>query len=107
MAPPDDIEDIDPGLASERTDLAWTRTAISFAATGAAILKNHVVAGVIVLALGVVTWALRRLFPRLLGPLPSARWSIERRLLVVTIAVTGVGVVALVVALTAHPSGFR
>lgn len=30
--PADDVGEIDPGLARERTSLAWTRTAISFAA---------------------------------------------------------------------------
>ena len=44
--PPDDIEDRDPGLARERTDLAWTRSAISFAALGAAMLHTNAVAGV-------------------------------------------------------------
>jgi uncharacterized membrane protein YidH (DUF202 family) len=37
--PADDIEYAGPGLARERTELAWTRTAIAFAALGAAILR--------------------------------------------------------------------
>jgi uncharacterized membrane protein YidH (DUF202 family) len=40
MTPADDIEDADPGLARARTALSWTRTAISFAAVGAVILKS-------------------------------------------------------------------
>jgi uncharacterized membrane protein YidH (DUF202 family) len=98
----DDPEDTQPGLAKERTDMAWTRTAISFAATGAAILKNHAVAGAIVLALGVVTWWIRRLFVT-----PGGEQSRERRLLLVTVAVTAVGVVALVISLTARSKGLR
>ena len=39
-----------PGLARERTSLAWTRTAISFAAVGGVVLKRDVVPGLILLA---------------------------------------------------------
>jgi uncharacterized membrane protein YidH (DUF202 family) len=101
-AVPDDPEERDPGLARERTDLAWTRTAIAYAATGAAILKNHLIAGLVVLGLGVVTWGLRRVFPATI-----TAENRPRRLLLVTITVTAVGVVALVVAFTARSSGLR
>jgi uncharacterized membrane protein YidH (DUF202 family) len=108
MTTPGDQHDPDPdpdpeanrGLARERTNLAWTRTAISFAAAGAAILKSHLVPGLIVLALGLVTWGLRRVFPAF-GADDASR---QHRLLLVTICVTAVAVVALVVALTARPS---
>jgi uncharacterized membrane protein YidH (DUF202 family) len=96
-AGPDEPADSQPGLARERTALAWTRTAIAFAATGAAILKNHLVAGLIVLGLGLVTWVV----PRLLAA-PADDESRPRRLLLVTISVTAVGIIALGVALTAH-----
>src|SRR5262249_60625841 len=43
--PADDIEYADPGLAPERTELAWTRTAIAFAALGAARLQFPPVLG--------------------------------------------------------------
>ena len=56
--PPDDIEYADPGLARERTELAWTRTAIAFAALGAALLKYRPVAGLLVLVLSAVVWRL-------------------------------------------------
>jgi uncharacterized membrane protein YidH (DUF202 family) len=95
-----DIEESDPGLARERTHMAWTRTAISFAAAGAAILKDRLIPGLVVLALGLITWALPRLFPGL-GTGGAAR---QRRLLLITIAVTAVAAVALGVAFTAKIS---
>ena len=58
--PADHIEYADPGLARERTELAWTRTAIAFAALGAAILKYRPVAGLPVLVLSAVVWRLGR-----------------------------------------------
>ena len=77
--------------------MAWTRTAISFAAAGAVILKSHLIPGLIVLGLGLITWMLPRLFPGL-GTQNASR---QRRLLLVTITVTAAAVVALGVALTA------
>ena len=61
MTPDDDVEDIDPGLARERTELAWHRTAISVAALGAAILKIRLAAGVTILIISAVVWELGRL----------------------------------------------
>jgi uncharacterized membrane protein YidH (DUF202 family) len=95
-------EDLELVLARERTNMAWTRTAIAFAATGAAILKNHLIAGLVVLALGVVTWAMRLAFPPTIDD-----QSRPRRLLLVTITVSTVGIVALIVVFTAHSAGFR
>jgi uncharacterized membrane protein YidH (DUF202 family) len=54
----DDPEERDPGLARERTSLAWTRTAISFAALGGAVLKANVITGLIILAIAPVIWQL-------------------------------------------------
>jgi uncharacterized membrane protein YidH (DUF202 family) len=99
---PGEREDLEVVLARERTNMAWTRTAIAFAATGAAILKNHLVAGLVVLALGVVTWGMRLAFPPTIDD-----QSRPRRLLLVTITVSAVGIVALVVVFTAHSAGFR
>ncbi len=98
---PDEPEESQPGLARERTNLAWTRTAIAFTATGAAILKNHLAAGLVVLGLAAVVWGLRRMLPAPGGD----EAAVGRRLLMLTIAVTGVGIVALVVALTTAPLG--
>jgi uncharacterized membrane protein YidH (DUF202 family) len=98
--PDDDPEDVDPGLARARTDMAWTRTAISFVAAGAAIAKEDIAAGAIVLALGLVTWSIRRLFPR-----PADATTRQQRLALVTAAVTAVGLVLLIVVLAAKPRG--
>jgi uncharacterized membrane protein YidH (DUF202 family) len=51
MAHPDDPEDVDPGLARQRTRLAWIRTTIAFAALGGAVLKTNIPAGIAVLAM--------------------------------------------------------
>ena len=91
-------EDFDPGTARERTELAWSRTAISFAAVGAAILKTSVAAGLVVLAISIPVWSLRRLFPD--AATTTAR---PRRLFLVAVTVTAVSLVALVVALAGHP----
>ena len=58
--PGDDPEERDPGLARERTSLAWTRTAISFAALGGVVLKENVISGLLVLAVAPVVWQLGR-----------------------------------------------
>jgi hypothetical protein len=103
MQPSDDPEDADPGLARERTRLAWTRTAIAFAAVGAAMLKREVVPGLIVLATTPLIWVVGQVASR--APRPGAR---PGRLLVVTVTVTVVAVVAVVVAFLGHgPSSLR
>jgi len=56
----DDPEERDPGLARERTSLAWTRTAISFAALGGTVLKANVITGLITLAIAPLIWQLGR-----------------------------------------------
>jgi uncharacterized membrane protein YidH (DUF202 family) len=99
---PGQREDLEHRLARARTNMAWTRTAIAFAATGAAILKNHLIPGLVVLGLGVATWGLRLVFPATIDD-----GSRPRRLLLVTITVCAAAVVALVVALTTHSAGIR
>ena len=79
----------DPGLARERTTLAWTRTAVSFAAVGGAVLKRDVIPGLILLALAPVIYVLGRLAAG-----PSGKFKL------ITVAIIAVSVVALVVALT-------
>jgi uncharacterized membrane protein YidH (DUF202 family) len=91
-------EDFDPGLARERTRLAWTRTAIAFAAVGAAILKSHLVAGLTVLGLAGIVWGLRHLFRD-----TAANRSQPARLRGLTLIVVAVAVVALILAFVGHP----
>ena len=90
----DDIEDIDPGLARERTELAWTRTAISFAAVGGAVLRSHSVAGIPILALSLLIWELGRR-PRK----PGTGHARTRHLQLITAGVLGVALTALVITL--------
>jgi uncharacterized membrane protein YidH (DUF202 family) len=53
----------DVGLAAERTQLAWSRSALSLLACGAAVIKGvpkvtdgHPVTGVVLLGLGGIVW---------------------------------------------------
>ena len=84
-----DRENADPGLARERTSLAWTRTALSFAADGGVMLKENVVPGLVILATALVIWRVGRL-----------DYHHPGRLKLVTATIVAVAVVALVVALT-------
>jgi uncharacterized membrane protein YidH (DUF202 family) len=87
----DDLEQRDPGLALERTSLAWTRTAISFAALGGAILKVSVVPGLIVLLIAPLVWRLGRLRT----PGVARPW-------LMTVSIVVVAVLALLVAFIGH-----
>ncbi len=85
---------VDP---ANRTRLAWTRTAIAFAAIGGVMLKLSPVAGLVVLVLSLPIWAAvpRR---RAAGAVASS----PRRLRLVTGAVVIVALAALVVAIFGH-----
>jgi uncharacterized membrane protein YidH (DUF202 family) len=96
---PEDMEQLDPGLARERTKLAWARTAIAFAAVGGAILKKEPVAGLIVLAMTPLIWGLGRF----VGYSPARPELQPRRLLVVTVTVVMVSLLAMVIAFVGHP----
>ena len=88
--PPGPSGSPEPGLARERTALAWTRTAISFAAVGGVVLKRAVVPGLILLALAPAIY--------LLGRLAYGR---PGKLKLVTATIVAVALVALVVSFTA------
>ena len=89
--PPGQDGQRDPGLARERTALAWTRTAISFAAVGGVVLKREVVPGLILLAMAPAIY--------LAGRLAYGR---QEKLKLVTATIVAVALVALVVTIT-HP----
>jgi uncharacterized membrane protein YidH (DUF202 family) len=95
IPPAEDMEDMDPGLARERTNLAWTRTAISFAALGGALLKTTPPAGVLVLSLSVLVWSLGRMSRHSGWPASSGQY----RHLLITLTVTAVAAVALAMTL--------
>ena len=89
MTTPGEQYDIDPGLARERTALAWTRTAISFAAVGGVVLKKDIIPGLILLCVAPAIWEVGRL-----------AYKRPDRLKIVTGTIVAVCVVALVVAFT-------
>jgi len=84
----------DPGLAGERTRLAWARTAIAFGAVGAALLKRELEVGLVTLAVVPLVFAAGRLAARSSSPRQRSR-----RLLAVMITITAVAVLALIAAL--------
>jgi len=82
----DDLEQRDAGLARERTSLAWTRTAISFAALGGAVLKVSLAPGLVIVLLAPVAWGIGRL------PRPGAQrlWLIMASIVLVALVSLGV-----------------
>jgi uncharacterized membrane protein YidH (DUF202 family) len=104
MTLPDDREDLDPGLARERTELAWTRTASAFAALGGAMLKTNPAAGLPALATSALIWELGRRARRTAGARAGSG-----RLLLITAAVVAVSLVALATVLSSGggPFGHR
>lgn len=98
---PDD--NADPALATERTELAWTRSSIAFLGLGGAILKLRPAIAIPILAIGVAVWLLG-LMPRRSGPAGLLR---SRRVLLVTSAVTGVALIALVLTFAGSSRGLR
>ena len=86
----------DPGLAQERTQLAWSRTAISFAAVGAAILHTDRAAGAVVIAMSAAVWGIGRLPAH--ERAEAGRWrglTRRRTVQLITVATTLVSLVAL------------
>ncbi|HEU5160812.1 MAG TPA: DUF202 domain-containing protein [Streptosporangiaceae bacterium] len=103
--PPEDMEEMDPGLARERTELAWTRTSISFAALGAAALKEAPAPGALILAMSLLIFVLaRRARP---GRRAGGHDRRHPLLLLVTVAVTGISMIALALTLFAARGPLR
>jgi uncharacterized membrane protein YidH (DUF202 family) len=98
-----DDPELMPGLAQERTSLAWTRTAIAFAALGGVVLKENVVTGLIILALAPVIWQLGRVargsLPGTGDGLPAMSVVVATRLFVIAASVAAVALLCLIVAL--------
>ena len=84
-----DRQERDPGLARERTALAWRRTALSFAAVGGVLLKKDVAAGLVVLATVPMVWQAGRL-----------AYGRPGRFKLITATIVAVALVALAVALS-------
>ena len=80
-------EESDPGLARARTSLAWTRTALSFAAVGGVVLRKDLIPGLLIMAAAPAIWQLGRLAHQLPG-----------RLRLVTATIVVVAMVSLAVA---------
>jgi uncharacterized membrane protein YidH (DUF202 family) len=96
--PGDDPEERDPGLARERTSLAWLRTAISFAALGGVLLKTNILTGAIIIAMAPVVWQLGRVSRSRSGPADLPRVG-AAQLFYMTIAILVVALLALGVAI--------
>ena len=105
---PDDTEpeERDPGLARERTSLAWTRTAISFGALGGVVLKVNVITGLLILAIAPLVWQLGRLSG---GEARGLQPVGVTRIRLITVSIVGVAVLCLLVALfgRAAPGALR
>ena len=101
--PADDPEERDPGLARERTSLAWMRTALSFAAVGGVVLKANVITGLIILVIAPVIWQLGRvsrgMFPGDRGGPPAMAEVSATRLFLITVSIVGVALLCLVIAI--------
>jgi uncharacterized membrane protein YidH (DUF202 family) len=104
MAVPEELEDLDPGLAAERTTLAWSRTAIAFAAVGGTMLRKEPVAGLVVLAMTPLIWTLGRF----VGHRTARPEQLARRLLLVTVIVVSVSMLGVIVAFVGNsPASLR
>ena len=96
--PGDDPEERDPGLARERTSLAWTRTALSFAAVGGVMLKVNVITGLVVLAVAPAIWQVGRVTR---GRSPAAGLPVvgAARLFLIAMSIVAVSLICLAVAI--------
>jgi uncharacterized membrane protein YidH (DUF202 family) len=92
---PEEMEDIDPGLARERTVLAWSRTGLSFLALGGILVRVDPLAGLAVLAMGGLVWLLGYFHHRSMWTaVGAARWLTRPR--AVRLIAVGTALVSLV-----------
>lgn len=84
--PSHDDQHLDPGLAKERTELAWRRTDIAFTALGGALVKMNPAIGLPTLAISTLIWAVNHHATPQLNP---------RRPLLTTVGILTVSLVAL------------
>jgi len=103
--PADDLQEADLAFTRERTELAWTRSSIAFFGLGAAIVKFRPAIGIPVMAIGVAVWLVGHLPPGR-GPASAAGLG-SRRVLLVTVAVTGLALAALVLTFAGSSRGLR
>jgi uncharacterized membrane protein YidH (DUF202 family) len=96
--PGDDPEERDPGLARERTSLAWMRTALSFAAVGGAMLKVNAITGLVILAVAPVIWQAGRV-TRGRSPVAGLPVVGAGRLFLIAASVVAVSLLCLAVAI--------
>lgn len=97
---PADLDEPGVGDPANRTRLSWTRTAIAFAAIGAAILKSSPIAGAVVIALSLPIWTVAH---RVRHSADGA--SADGGFALVAGTVVLVAITALVVALFGHSPG--
>jgi uncharacterized membrane protein YidH (DUF202 family) len=100
QAPGDDPEERDPGPARERTSLAWTRTALSFAAVGGVVLKVNVITGLLILAVAPVVWQLGRVSRG--GGAPGLPVVGPVRMFVIAVSIVAVALLSALVAIFGH-----
>jgi uncharacterized membrane protein YidH (DUF202 family) len=97
---PADLDEPGVGDPANRTRLSWTRTAIAFAAIGAAMLKSSPIAGAVVIALSLPIWTAAH---RVRHSADAASATSGFALVAGTVVL--VAIAALVVALFGHGTG--
>lgn len=101
-----DADGRDPGLAAERTDLAWSRSGLAMVACGAVLLRGltrspalheHFVVGACIIALGALTSALGGWHARYVRTRAN-RHTRTSDLLPISLGVATIGIAAFVIA---------
>jgi uncharacterized membrane protein YidH (DUF202 family) len=114
LASEEGYEGPDPGMAAERTDLAWSRSGLSLAACGVIVLRglpavtghrSQPLIGAVILVLGAFTWGLGRWSahhrrPRAGQPRQVATWA---DLAPASYGTAAVGIAGLVLVLLRSP----